>query len=503
MRRNRQQKKNTNSFFPIKLEELEQIMLQKFENNDDLLFRTYNQDSGKKAAVFFISYQVDLNIIGQFILDPLLSSKEEWSNDSILDDIPENTGHTVDKLEDILKGLLVGELFIYVEGEEEALGYLALKKQQRQLDKAENETVVIGPQVAFTESLVTNLNVVRWSIRSTDLVLEQLMIGHRYPREIRICYIKSIANEQLVNTMRQRLQDLDVDEIEDSTVLQQYLNDSSSTVFPQFYSTELPDRFSYAIRQGRIGVLTENSPTGFIAPSTFLSFFESTEDLYMRWNIGTFLLILRFFAIFLSVTMTPLYVAAVTYHYEIIPVDELITIGQSRAGVPFPPIWEAIILEFLIELLREAGARLPTKVGQTIGIVGGVIIGQAVVQAGLTSNILIVVVALSALSSFTTPSYLMGTAVRIVRFPMIVLAGLFGLIGIIFGASFLVIHLLKLKSLGMPYLTPIYPFRWADLNKSLTRAPLQYENKRFFSIRPKNLLRYKRKESKRKHDIED
>ncbi|MEN1968567.1 spore germination protein [Lentibacillus sp. N15] len=503
MKRGRQRKSNMNNSFPMKLETLEQIMLDKFEHNEDLLFRTYNQDNGKKAAVFFISYQVDQEIVHEFLLDPLLSSKEEWSNDSILNEIPLNSGTPIDALESILKGLLIGEVFIYVEGEEEAIAYIALKKQHRELSKAENETVVIGPQISFTESLITNLNVVRWSIRSTDLVLERIIIGDRYPREIRICYMKSIVNKTLVNTMRQRLQDLDVDELEDSTVLQQYIDDSSSTVFPQFYSTELPDRFSYAIRQGRIGVLTENSPTGFIAPSPFISFFESTEDIYMRWNIGTFLRFLRFFGMFFSTVLTPLYVAAVTYHYEIIPIDELITIGQSRAVVPFPPIWEAIILEFLIELLREAGARLPTKVGQTIGIVGGVIIGQAVVEAGLTSSILIIVVALSALSSYTTPNYLMGTAIRVVRFPMIILAGLFGLIGIIFGVSLLIIHLLKLKSLGIPYLTPIYPFRLADLNKALFRAPLQYENKRFLSLRPKNLLRYKRKEAKRKHDIEE
>lgn len=501
MRKSRRQKKDVNNFFPIKLDELKKIMLGKFKNNDDLLFKIYEQDNNKKAAVFFISYQVNTDVVHEFILDPLLSSKETWSNVLVLNKIPLNSGETVDSLEQILKNLLIGEVFIYVEGEHEAVSYIALQKQHRQLGKAENETVVVGPQISFTESLTTNLNVVRWSIRSTDLVLEKIIIGHKYPREIRLIYVKSVANDELVNTMRQRLLDLDVDEIEDSTVLQQYIGDSQSTIFPQFYSTELPDRFGYAIRQGRVGVLTENSPTGFIGPSTFFSFFESTEDMYMRWNMGTFLRLLRLLAMFIAIILTPLYVAAVTYHYEIIPIDELITIGQSRAVVPFPPIWEALILELLIELLREAGARLPTKIGQTIGIVGGVIIGQAVVQAGLTSSILIIVVALSALSSFTAPSYLMGTAIRIIRFPMIILAGLLGVIGIMFGMCFLVIHLLKLKSLGMPYLSPVYPFRWADLNKALFRAPLQYENKRFFSVRPKDLLRFRRGEAKRKHDI--
>ncbi|WP_106498151.1 spore germination protein [Lentibacillus sp. Marseille-P4043] len=502
MKINRRRKKQPNSIFPLKVDKLKQIMQSKFENNEDLIFSIY-EHQGKKIAVFFISYQADSDKVEDFLLDPLLSSKHEWTSSSILNEIPLGTGKTTVALEDILEKLLIGEVFIYVENEEEIVSYILLKKQHRQLSKAENETVVLGPQIAFTESLITNLNVVRWSIRSTDLVLEKIMVGKRYPREVRIVYVKSVANEVDVNTMRQRLQDLDIDELEDSTVLQQYLDDSSTSIFPQYYSTELPDRFSYAVRQGRIGVLTENSPTGFIAPTTFFSFFESTEDMYMRWQAGSFLRIMRFISMFLAVILTPLYVAAATYHYEIIPTAELITLGQSRAIVPFPPIIEALILEFLIELLREAGARLPTKIGQTIGIVGGVIIGQAVVEAGLTSSILIIVVALSALSSFTVPGYLMGTSIRVIRFPMMLLAGVLGLIGIMFGLIFLIIHLLRINSLGRPYLSPVYPFRWADLNKALFRAPLQYENKRFFSFRPKDLLRYRRGEAKRRHDIDE
>ena len=195
-----------------------------------------------------------------------------------------------------------------------------------------------------------------------------------------------------------------------------------------------------------------------------------------------------------------MYVAATTFHYELIPTQLLISIGQSRAAVPFSPIVEVLLLELMIELLREAGARLPTKIGQTIGIVGGVVVGTAAVQAGLTSNILIILVTFSALASFTTPSYIMSTAIRLIRFPIIILSGLYGIIGIMFGISLLVIHLIKLSSLGRPYLTPLYPFRLADFNKVFFRLPESKQGNRFLSYQPKDKRRLNKKEAMEKKD---
>ncbi|ASN06633.1 spore germination protein [Virgibacillus necropolis] len=502
MRKSRHKNKSRSSIFPIKVDELQDLLESKFENNPDLIFTIYEHQQ-KKVAIFFIAYQVQSDKLEEFLLQPLLNKKEEWTNKSLLNEIPLSTGATKDNLEDILEKLLIGEVFVYPEGEKETVSFLLLKKEKRQLARAETESLVLGPKVAFTESLVTNLNLVRWGIRSTDLVLEEIKVGKITPREVRIVYMKSIANESDVNTMRQRIQDLNVDTIEDNTVLMQYIEDSQITIFPQFYSTELPDRFCYTVTSGKVGVLMEGSPNGFIGPTTLFSFFESTEDIYMRWNAGSFFRILRFVAMVLSVLLTPLYVAAVTYHYELIPTPELITLGQSRAAVPFPPLLEALILEFMIELLREAGARLPTKVGQTMGIVGGIVIGQAAVEAGLTSSILIIVIGISALASFTSPSYLMGTTVRVIRFPMIILAGLFGIIGIMLGICFLIIHLLRITSLGRPYLTPLYPFMWKDFNKALFRLPLNLQSNRAFLLRPKDATRYKRKESTKKKDIDE
>ncbi|WP_430787917.1 spore germination protein [Virgibacillus flavescens] len=494
--------KMKSSIFPIKVDELKIKLESKFENNPDLIFTTYEHQQ-KKIAVFFIAYQIQSERLEKFILQPLLSNEKEWSNKSLLNEIPLGTGSRKENFDEILSKLLIGEVFIYIEGEKDAISYLLLKKEKRQLATAETESVVLGPKVAFTESLFTNLNLVQWAIKSNDLVLEKIVVGKTAPKEIRLVYMNSITNETDVNTIRQRLLNLKVDSVEDSTVLMSYIEDSQITVFPQFYSTELPDRFSYIITSGKVGLLMEGSPNGIVAPSTLFSFFESTEDIYMRWNTGSFARALRFIAMTLSVLLTPLYVATVTYHYELIPTPELITLGQSRAAVPFPPLLEALILEFMIELLREAGARLPTKVGQTMGIVGGIVIGQAAVQAGLTSSILIIVIGISALASFTSPSYLMGATIRVIRFPMILLAGLFGIIGIVFGISLLIIHLLHLTSLGRPYLTPLYPFKWQDFNKVLFRLPLNKQSHRAISLQPKDTLRYRKKEAEKKKDIDE
>lgn len=397
--------------------------------------------------------------------------------------------------------MLHGSISVYIEGEKEAVIFALPKLDDRGLNRAETESLVFGPQVSFTESLNTNLNVVRWRLDTDDLVMEKLIVGERIPSEVRIVYLKSMADKENVATFRERIKNLQVDQIEDSSVLGQLIEDSSTSVFPQLIFTELPDRFCNSIVKGRVGVMVDKSPTMLVGPMSLFSFFESTEDLYMRWNMGSFIRMLRFIAMAISIILTPMYVAALTYHYEIIPSTLLVSLGQSRATVPFPPVLEALLLEILIELLREAGARLPTKVGQTMGIVGGIVLGQAAVQAGFTSNILIIIIALSALASFTAPSYLMGTAVRIIRFPMIILAGMWGLVGIVFALSFLIIHLLKQKSLGRPYLAPIYPFQWRDFNDSLFRVPFQKNSRRPVSTMPQDPTRYNSSKAEEHKDV--
>ncbi len=480
-----QKDQSSNSIFPTTVSALQKRLEKEMQHKPDLSFNIY-QKNDKQLVVFFIPYLIDMTKIEQFILHTLLNIEVKWTNEVVRNEIPMKLEKSTANLNEIEDGLVDGRVFIYVEQENEVINYDLGNAEKRSLEKAETESIVLGPQLAFTESLTTNMNVMSWRLNTSDLAMEKVSVGERIPKEMRIVYLNSVANETDVNTMRQRLTDLEIDMIEDAHMLKQYINDSSTTVFPLFATTELIDRTIYAVKQGKIAVLVEDSPLAIIAPSTFFSFYESTEDIYLHWNSGTLLRFLRFFSAFLTVLLTPMYVVATTFHYELIPTQLLISIGQSRAAVPFPPILEVLLLEFVIELLREAGARLPTKVGQTIGIVGGVVVGTAAVQAGITSNILVILITLSALASFTTPSYIMGTSIRLVRFPVIILSGLYGIIGIMFGLSFLVIHLVRLSSLGRSYLAPLYPLRLTDFNLAFFRLPKHRQGNRFKSYRLKD-----------------
>lgn len=490
--------------FPLKIKQLESLVKSQFKNNsaDDLIFSTYTHQN-KQIAVFGITYMVDLAKLGEGLLTPLLNHPKAWTTDAILNEIPLGNGSTTNDLQDIFDNLVLGTVYLYIEDEPEIIAYPLNEEQQRGLDISQTESVIVGPQLAFTDSLSTNLNVVRQLLPTADLTIEKIVVGKTVPCEVRIIYMKSVANEADVNTIRQRIQDLDVDEVEDATILLQYVEDSSSSLFPQFYLTELANRFAYTLKEGKVGVLSENSPTAFIAPSSFFSFFETSEDTYTRWKEASALRILRLLAMVISLFLTPFYVALVTYQYQIIPTALIVSIGQSRASVPFSPVLEALLIELMIELLREAGARLPTKIGQTMGIVGGIVIGQAAVEAGITSNVLIIVVAMSALASFTTPSYSIGVSFRVIRFPMILLAGLYGLIGVMFGTCFLLIHMLKIKSLGRPYLAPLYPLRLQDFNRVLFRTPPDKSSNRASMYRPKDQHRYSKAEATKKRDNEE
>lgn len=390
------------------------------------------------------------------------------------------------QLEETVSSLINGLVVIHVDGHGQVILANIPTRESRSLSAPENESQVIGTQVGFNESLSTNISLIRRYIVSPDLCNEEYKIGKRTNTTISILYMDGIASEQMLNTLRQRITSLNIDALIDSAVLAEMIDDNSLSPFPQMLLTERPDRFCDGLLNGKLGVVVDGSSMAVLCPQSFIEFFHSREDQNLRWQIATFVRLLRFSAILLSVFLTPMYVGAVTYHYEVIPQALLVPLSESRALVPFPPVLEALLLELIIELLREAGARLPTKIGQTIGIVGGIVIGTAAVDAGITSNILLIFVALSALASFTTPSYMMGNVVRLVRFPIIILAGFWGFYGIMLAFSFILIHLLRQTSLGAPYFAPFYPPRLKDMRDSIIRVPLPFIAKRTSLTRPEN-----------------
>ncbi|WLR53150.1 spore germination protein [Bacillus tianshenii] len=369
--------------------------------------------------------------------------------------------------------------------EERCLLIKCLKIEGRDVTAAEIEFSVEGPKEAFTESYQTNLNLIRKRLPTLDLQMKEIKVGKQSHTKVAVMYLGDKAHSEDVDLVFSRLRQIEFDGVLDSSFIQQVLQDNWKSPFPQLKETERPDRVCGQLQEGRLVIIVDGSPFVLCGPVSFVDFFSSMEDYYLSWQVGTAFRLIRYFAVTFSVLATPLYVAVLTYHYQLIPRDLLGTLIGSRANIPFPPIIEALFLELTIELLREAGARLPTKVGQTLGIVGGIVIGQASVEAGLTSNVLLIIVALAALASFTTPVYRMGNTIRLLRFPFLIFAGMWGLLGVMVCSAFVLTHLIRLTSLNRPYLEPIYPprlKRWRDVFVRFPYMPVSAQKTKKSSI---------------------
>ncbi|PLS18250.1 spore germination protein [Bacillus sp. M6-12] len=369
----------------------------------------------------------------------------------------------------LYKGILNGEAAIFFKDEAYLVNLFG--PETRPMNESGTETVITGPHEAFNESAGQNISLVRRRIKSSHLKVYKITVGEVTLTDVYLLYLDNIANKGFVEQVKQRIESVRMDGILESTMLVQMIEENPYSFFPQFLTTERPDTVASKILEGKIAGITDGSPTAFIAPTSFFEFFNSPEDYYQRWALATFLRLLRYTAFFIAIFFTAFYVAVTTFHYEMIPRTLLYTLLESRSKVPFPPLIEALIMEITIELLREAGARLPTKIGQTIGIVGGIVIGQSAVQAGIASNILIIAVAISAIASFVIPNYIMSASIRLIRFGLILLAGIWGNLGIMFGLGLVLIHLTGIMNLGTSFLTPIAPISKSDLRDIVIRAP--------------------------------
>lgn len=471
---------------------LEEVLAQA-EKSKDFLSMSPLEDT-ESVRIYFYCTLVDGPKVNEFLLQSLQENEQAVTDSRMLRAcLPfEDIRMTTDPAE-VEAAIIEGCVLVRLREKDQP--YLLVNVLHSMLglrpnNESENEFSVVGPKKGFVENIDVNLHLLRIQMQTPELIVEELTIGSVSKTRVAIVYMEGVTNEDLVQTFRQRLGDIDFEVVFDSSQLDQIIADQSNTPFPLFVSTERIDRVTYAIICGQVAVFTNGSPYAITGPSNFLEFFISPEDYYLPWILGSFFRVIRLICVLFSVFATPLYVAVLTFHFEIIPESILAPLIQSRIYVPFPPIVEVIFLEITIELLREAGARLPTKIGQTLGIVGGIVIGEASVRAALTSNVLLIIVALAALASFTTPIFKMANTIRLLRFPFILLAGLFGGLGIMTGFTLLIGHLLRLKSLGMPYLVPIYPFRRGNFADSVIRSSYEYTTKRNIFLRPQSLIRY-------------
>ncbi|MBE7146943.1 spore germination protein [Bacillus mycoides] len=486
---NKQQSSGSNSIYDFSkpksdhIHSLQDLITKLKESSDFVNYHT----SDNETMPYWISYyrpSLDGEKLQKYLM-PTLLERPCASLEELKEHIPISGITITNDLQKIEDMVLKGHAIIQLNQQDQKcmLANIAIDTY-RAPSPPLNESTVIGPQEGFVEAIDTNINLVRKRLPVLDLHTKEMIIGEFSKTKVVMMYLDNLAEKDNVDFLEESLRALEYDQINDSAYIQELMGEKS--IFPLYINTERTDRVTKALIDGKIAIFVDGSPSVLLTPVSYFDFFISPEDYNVSWLYATFSRILRLIAVLFSICATPLYVAILNYHYELIPSDLLETLILSRAQVPFPPLIEALFLELAIDLLREAGARLPMKVGQTLGIVGGIVIGQASVQAGLTSNILLIIVALSALASFITPIYKMGNAVRLLRFPFLAFAEIGGLFGISLGFIFLFTHLFRLTSLRKPYAL-FYPTRQQSFKDSWIRFPLTMIDTRDVQARPQHV----------------
>lgn len=382
----------------------------------------------------------------------------------------------LETMEDAVKGLLVGDAILFIDGFDKALKMPGAGYPSRGVSEAEEEKVVRGSKESFYESVKANSALIRKRLRDPRVKLREVFAGVRSNTLINIMYMEDLVSPEEIASLEEDLTAYEIDGVLDSGILEQLVEKKWYSPFPQFQTTERPDRAAKAILDGRIVVLSDNSPMALLLPTDIHCFFQAADDDNSRFEIVSLERILRYLGGFLAMVLPGLYLALTTFHTQVLPTKLLLSIGAARQGIPFSPLFELLFMEIAFELLREAGVRLPGVVSNTIGIVGGLIVGQTAVDAHLVSTMVVIVVALTALASFSIPNQEFVDAFRLIKFFLIFCGGLLGFFGIILGLLLVVIHLSHLQSFGIPYLMP---FVGADLNDyhdqrdNLVRFPLR------------------------------
>ncbi|MFF2093188.1 spore germination protein [Paenibacillus sp. NPDC058174] len=462
--------------------------------SDDVIVREIPYD-GKNtfaAAVVYIDGMSDSVIINQYILDVLIGNMR-GIHDPGLEDRPlegDQTAlarelligvgsiRTVSDMGSFYRCLLSGEAVILLEGSDCAYSADIRQWKSRDISESTNQTSIRGPRESFNETLRTNTALVRRKIKDPRLRLETYAIGTVTKTDVTMMYIKGIAKTSVIDTARSRLKAIQIDSILDSGYIEELVEDGKYSVFPTVYNTELPDSVASQLLEGKVAILVDGTPNVLLVPTQFVSFFQSTEDYYQRSIYASLLRLLRFMSFFISLLFPSLYIAITTFHRDMLPTSLLISLAAQREGVPFPAFVEAFAMEVTFEILREAGLRMPRAIGQAVSVVGTLVIGQAAVEAGIVSAAMVIVVAVTAISTFTVPAYSMSIPVRILRFVFMMVAASFGLFGIIMAFFVLLLHLCSLRSFGEAYMAPISPLESVEMDDSLLRLPRWLQFKR-------------------------
>ncbi len=473
--------------------------------NGDIILRQIDINlSDKKVPAFVICVEglSNSSFVNDFVLRSLMSENIEESSANLKECIektlvPQAQFKTDDNIDNALQAVNIGSAVLFADTVDTAYVLDVKTWEHRGVGNPENESVIQGPHEGFNEVLRCNTALVRKTLNTPNLIMENILVGKTSKTPGALVYLKNVTNSSLVDEVRRRISLIDAQYVMSTLDVEQYIEDASFLPVPQMITTERPDRVSKALTEGRVAFILNGSSHVLIMPSTFFDLITSAEDGYLRYPYSVLTRLLRYLAVFLALLFPAFFVSLLNYHPELLLTNILLTVSSSRALVPFGAIWELVLMEISFELIKEAGIRVPGPIGSTLGIVGGLIIGQAAVEANLVSPIMIIIVAVTGIASFTVPSYSLSFAFRFSRFLYIIGAGLLGLFGV--AAIFFVNTLMAIdtKSFGVPFMSPLSPADGESRTNLLFGAPIWIRGtKRESYLKPKDM--YKKAKISRK-----
>ncbi|WP_138756121.1 spore germination protein [Paenibacillus sinopodophylli] len=458
----------------------EQMLKAEFHNNADVTFHPFQINHQTDALLVYLSTLCDTEQLDHLVLAPLLNRYPDnlpVHVSRLRNVIPLSKTQDILSLHQAVTAINIGLPLLLIDGSDTAVSYGLQKYEQRSIEEPSAESTVRGPRDGFTESISVNISLIRKRLKNHKLKLLNMEIGTVTKTNIGLVYLDGIMDPAILEEAKRRLASIETDSILESSYVEEWISDEPLSPFPQLLSTERPDVVCANLLEGRFAVIVDGTPFVLIAPINLFSMLQSPEDYYQHIWMSTFVRWLRYVFFLLSLLLPSFYIAITTYHQEMIPTVLLLSIAKAREEIPFPALVEALIMEIAFEALREAGIRLPKQVGAAVSIVGALIIGQAATSAGIVSAPMVIVVATTGIASFMIPRYSAGIASRLLRFPIMLLAGVLGLIGLMLGMIVLVIHLCALRSFGIPYLSPLSPSSSKLLTDVLSRAPAWKTNR--------------------------
>lgn len=464
------------------------VYRQIYKDCSDIKMREMMLGKQKNVQCFlaYIEVAVSNILMETTALGRLLSYLEQAPGEEIVEILDKNALGIADvtpfeTMEEAAQGMLTGDAILFVDGYPKALKISDKGYPNMGVTEADSEKVIRGSNEGFADSIKVNTALIRKRVRSTKVKVKEMRPGVRSHTNVNLVYMEDLAYPEIIAEVEKRLNRYEIDGVLDSGVIEQLAEEKWYSPFPQFQTTQRPDRAAMAILEGRVVVLSDNSPVALILPTDYNSFIKTSDDYYNRWEVATFGRLLRYIASFFAMTFPGLYLAVTNFHTQVLPTTLLLSFQAARQGVPFPAVFEVLLMEISFELLREAGVRLPGAMGNTIGIVGGLIIGQAAVEANLVSPIVVIIVAFTALCSFAIPNEEFAFSFRILKFVFIAVCAWLGYFGFLISLLMVLIHLSHLTSFGIPYLMPFVGPEltgYEDQRDFLWRFPLRRITKR-------------------------